>query len=619
MKSFLIGCNYWASNAGMYMWRNFDANVVEKDFALLSSHGVDTVRIFPLWPDFQPIDNQLIFREKPFGLRNGDEPLKTVAGLDKKQIKNFGVVLDLAEKYNLKVIVALITGWMSGRLFVPPFLMNKNPLTDPQSIVWECRFIREFIPHFIDRKCIIAWEPGNECNCLDCTLQKEHAITPDQAELWLSSITHAIRVADPTRPVYSGMHSLRINNEWSLNTLALYTDMQTTHPYPAFTPYCNKEGLNSMRAALHAAAESTYYADITNQTCLVEEIGSLSPGTLSDSFIPEYIEKSMISSFQYNTTGYLWWCGFEQNTFNFSPYDGSAYERELGLAYQDHTPKPALLAFNKMQNVISEIGELPPHQKDAVFIDTSMYDNDDWTVVYGAFCLAAQAGYTLKFSHKTLPLEDANLYIISVSDDTHLRYFDKLLKNIENGAKVVLSYNGGILSNFEKLTGLKVEARENIQITRNFTCNQKPISLSSPINLVVQEDTANVLIRDENGAIVLSENKIGNGCVYFLNAALEASYTNAYNPTLTNMSELYSFFFKDVQKIMSFKSNMCTVTYHPYNNGKIGVMLTNFDKNREIEYTLDENYIIEKTLYSNAENGILTMNERYAYLLLQKK
>lgn len=52
MKEFMTGCNYWASNAGMLMWRDFDAETVEKDLALLSSFGVDTLRVFPLWSDF---------------------------------------------------------------------------------------------------------------------------------------------------------------------------------------------------------------------------------------------------------------------------------------------------------------------------------------------------------------------------------------------------------------------------------------------------------------------------------------------------------------------------------------------------------------------------------------
>ena len=29
--SFLIGCNYWASNAGIEMWRQFDADVIRRD------------------------------------------------------------------------------------------------------------------------------------------------------------------------------------------------------------------------------------------------------------------------------------------------------------------------------------------------------------------------------------------------------------------------------------------------------------------------------------------------------------------------------------------------------------------------------------------------------------
>ena len=35
MKDFLIGCNYWAHNAGADMWRDWDEAQVEKDLMLL--------------------------------------------------------------------------------------------------------------------------------------------------------------------------------------------------------------------------------------------------------------------------------------------------------------------------------------------------------------------------------------------------------------------------------------------------------------------------------------------------------------------------------------------------------------------------------------------------------
>ena len=56
---FQLGCNYWASHAGVYMWRNWDRAVVEADLARLSRCGVNVLRVFPLWPDFQPLTRLL--------------------------------------------------------------------------------------------------------------------------------------------------------------------------------------------------------------------------------------------------------------------------------------------------------------------------------------------------------------------------------------------------------------------------------------------------------------------------------------------------------------------------------------------------------------------------------
>ena len=52
---FMLGCNYWASNAGTEMWRQFDIEVIKKDVAELSKYGVKYLRVFPMWRDFQPV------------------------------------------------------------------------------------------------------------------------------------------------------------------------------------------------------------------------------------------------------------------------------------------------------------------------------------------------------------------------------------------------------------------------------------------------------------------------------------------------------------------------------------------------------------------------------------
>lgn len=113
-KVFFSGCNYWASNAGTFMWRKWDPAAIERDFKQLSAHGVTVLRCFPLWPDFQPLTEHSkcgqVFEE----YRMGEEPLPDTetgrAAVDPVMLDRFHHFAQLAQKYNLKLIVGLITG-----------------------------------------------------------------------------------------------------------------------------------------------------------------------------------------------------------------------------------------------------------------------------------------------------------------------------------------------------------------------------------------------------------------------------------------------------------------------------------------------------------------------------
>ena len=52
---FKIGCNYWASDSGTEMWKKYNSDTIRKDFAVLKSNGIDYLRVFPNWRDFQPV------------------------------------------------------------------------------------------------------------------------------------------------------------------------------------------------------------------------------------------------------------------------------------------------------------------------------------------------------------------------------------------------------------------------------------------------------------------------------------------------------------------------------------------------------------------------------------
>ena len=128
--SFTLGANYWASHAGTNMWADWRPEVVDKDFKTLSAAGLQVLRVFPLWPDFQPLTMQRGGGGSLAGLFFGENPLPDTesgrAGVDDTMILRFEEFAKLAEKHKISLIVGLVTGWMSGRLFVPPAFENLN-------------------------------------------------------------------------------------------------------------------------------------------------------------------------------------------------------------------------------------------------------------------------------------------------------------------------------------------------------------------------------------------------------------------------------------------------------------------------------------------------------------
>ena len=70
-----IGTNYWASHAGTAMWTDWQPDVVDRDLAALSAAGLQWLRVFPLWPDFQPLAQLRGNSGAPYEMRLGEAPL----------------------------------------------------------------------------------------------------------------------------------------------------------------------------------------------------------------------------------------------------------------------------------------------------------------------------------------------------------------------------------------------------------------------------------------------------------------------------------------------------------------------------------------------------------------
>ncbi len=533
---FMIGCNYWASNAGTDMWTQFDENVIEDDFKILSENGIKYLRVFPNWADFQPVVPFYtvcgLLKEYGFG---GGHNQTNPYYLNENMLDRFESFCELAQKYGFQLIVGLLTGWMSGRLFIPPALYGKNLYTNPTALLFEQRFIRGFVSYFKDSKAIYAWDLGNECNCLDRAESREIASN------WTSIVSNTIRAYDHTRPIVSGMHGLSPMGNWSIFDQAEHTDILTTHPYPIFVPHCHKDKHTSIRTMLHATCETLFYSDLGNKPCLVEEIGTLGPMQCSDESAAGFLKVNLFSNWAHKAGGLLWWCANEQLNLTNAPFKWKMNERELGLIDKNRLPKPALKVLKEFSDWYHSLNfELPEPLVDGICVTTQ--EQDQWGVAYMSYILAKQAGVNIRFAFGEQELPRADVYLlpsISAGSVISLPKYKELLKRIEDGATLYISNNNGFLSEFEQITGVRVIDSEIVNEQGSFNFKNKCIPYSRNKVFILSSIGGDVLAKDDNDNPIFTKYKYGKGVVYYLNYPLEDSLLNENYAFDSDRYEIY--------------------------------------------------------------------------------
>lgn len=527
-----VGCNYWASHAGTAMWADWQPEVVERDLGQLAEAGLTWLRVFPLWPDFQPIAQMRAGYGAPYEMRMFDQPLADDAlgraGLSAVMMARFAAFCDMAERHGLRLVVGLITGWMSGRLFVPPALEGLNPITDATAIAWQVRFCRGFVGHMRGHKAIAAWDLGNECNNMG------RAGTADQAYVWTAAVAGAIRAADPDLPIVSGMHSLgtAISNQanpWLISHQAELTDVLTTHPYPYWMRHTRTDAVDAFRTSLHATAESRFYADIGGKPCIAEEIGSMGPMIASDAVSADFGRVNLVSLWAHDCRAMAWWCAHDQTNLTHVPYDWNGVEVELGLLRPDGTPKPVLEEMGAFRRLIDGLpfDTLPAPLPDAVCLLSR--NIDDWGVAFGAFVLAKQAKMQLAFSTIDQPIPEAQTYIlpcITGPDAVPLRKWHEIIARVRAGATLFLSLGDGVVADFNRLTGVRIDSRALAAGPMVAILPGGEVPMTGADDLAITPDGCTVLgTRQDTGAPVFWRHVCGQGRIFVYAAPLEMGVT----------------------------------------------------------------------------------------------
>lgn len=606
--SFLLGCNYWASHAATGMWREWQPDTVRADLAILRENGLQLLRVFPLWSDFQPLHLLTGGGGSPVEFRFGEKPLPDTsagqAGMDEAMLDRFRQLADLAHENGLQLIIGLITGWMSGRLFLPPAFSNRNPITDPLVIQWEVRFVCHFVETFKDHPAIAAWDLGNECNCMG------QNPTPEQAWLWTASITNAIRATDPSRPIVSGMHSLTAEpgQAWGIRGQAELTDFLTTHPYPIFTPHIIRDPANTLRPILHATAESLYYGDIGGKPCFAEEMGTTGPYILADSLAGDFARASLFSLWAHDRRAALWWCAFDQLHLENAPYDWCPVEHELGLLTRERQPKPNLQAFASLRRFLDDFGrDLPPRTVEATCILTQ--GQDQWGIADAAFLLAKQAGLDVCFRMADQPLPDSPLYLLpSVRGLTSIRrrHWFELLERIHAGATLYISLDDAVLSGLNEAAGVEFLTRAQSGQPFEYQVGDATIPSQGQTRFTLRPTRAEVLASDETGNPVFTRATYGSGHIYLLTHPLELEQTLTAG-SYQNISayRIYAIISAQARagRICQKTSPLIGITEHPANlNERILVLINYSDEAIQNPFSLATGWQVTHMHYGNLDS-----------------
>lgn len=369
-QPFALGVNYWPRRKAMYWWSNFDAGEVREEFALIHELGLNVVRVFLLWEDFQP----------------------TPDSVSKVCLRHLETVCDIAIQNELGMDITFFTGHMSGPNWSPGWLLDanaprptpsalrpvvyqgqaiggsyRNAYTDATALDAERLTLRTIVGALKDHPAVWMWNLGNEPDLF--------AWPPGAAgRAWVREMVGLIRELDPAHAITFGLHidSLHRDNGFRIDQVYAETDVAVMHSYPMYTPWAQGP-LDPDFVPFTCALTSA----LCGKPTLMEEFGgcTTAPGQPSDYWewtrygqpmrqfmaaedaLAEYLAAVLPRLVAVGATGALVWCfaDYIPELWDKPPCDESRHERFFGLVRPDGSLKPhaqVLKDFSATQPIV---------------------------------------------------------------------------------------------------------------------------------------------------------------------------------------------------------------------------------------------------------------------------
>ncbi|MFE7119424.1 glycosyl hydrolase [Streptomyces sp. NPDC057654] len=320
-----FGVNYTPTRGWFHHWLDFDLDEVRADLDSIAELGLDHIRVFPLWPVFQP--NRTLIRPRA--------------------VEQLVQLVDAAGERGLDVNVDGLQGHLSSFDFIPSWTATwhrRNMFTDPDVVEGEAEYLRTLAAALAGRSNFLGMTVGNEINQFSGDPHPDpDRIDAEQAGAWLRRMVGACEEGAPGK-----MHlHASYDAAWYLDGhpftpahSAQIGAATAVHSW-VFNGTAQRHGRDGAATEQHAAyliELSKAWAKDAHHPVWLQEVGAPAPHIPAE-HAAAFTEATVANALDCGDVwGVTWWCSHDVDR---SLADFPELEYALGLFTNDRRVKPA--------------------------------------------------------------------------------------------------------------------------------------------------------------------------------------------------------------------------------------------------------------------------------------
>ncbi|WNO69195.1 beta-mannosidase [Streptomyces sp. AM2-3-1] len=416
-----LGANYWSRHGSLFMWRDYDDEVVREELRTLREHGTNVTRSFLFWPDFHPAPDRI----------------------DEDFVERYRQFLRTSAEMGMPTIPTFLVGHMSGEDWDVPWREGRNLYTNGFMLGQQAFFIREIVRRIGTDPAVAGWLISNEFPIF------AGPATPDEVRAWGLICTQAVRAGGSQLPVSLGdgawtMETTGKDNGFRIRRQDDLVDFVGPHTYP----------MGDDQVRVHTTAAWACEMSHFGKPVVMEEFG-VSAALSSERNAAHYYRQVLHHTLLAGATGWLAWNNTDFALESVDPYRHRPFELGFGITRTDGTPKPALAEIGTFRRLLDAVDFdhcARPDTETSIMIPSHLEEHPRVsvaertaiaTVSHHAYLAAKAAGLTPALSRELDAPRRSGLVLIPSNKLLTAPTFDLLLDWAREGSHVYLSWFAG--------------------------------------------------------------------------------------------------------------------------------------------------------------------------------